>query len=254
MDNRQLNVSDLDFNDPPSLIWMRVKDAIDLLWNENPKLHDMGGVVTSIVKHGFQEIPKFDSTLMNVKGEKGAIKAGNGRVEALFRMEQDKMELPRGLAVIKESGDWAMPLLVGTDALSLALARAYAVDSNNLTMAGGDFTAYDMARMWDPKSYQTLLSTMRDADVLPVSMDADDIDFLTKHLNYSIDDEYTPEESDTLGMKQLTLVFTPEQYERVMRLVDHIIEEQNPTFEGNVHRISNAVYYLFDFYELTIGE
>lgn len=169
----------LVLHDAPQLVWLRVKDAVGLLWAENPKLHDLGSLAESIKKHGFQELAKLDSNLINVLKKKGAIKAGNGRVEALAWMEKDgNYDLPRGLAKTKSNGDWVMPLLMGTDAKSVDLAKSYAVDSNNLVLSGGDFSAYDQARAWDENGYFPLLKSLADAGALPVSVDGDDVDFM----------------------------------------------------------------------------
>lgn len=175
-----LQESDLEFNDPPRLVWVRVKDAVGLLWKDNPKLHDVGGVILSLQKHGYQEFPKYDINLTNVNGKAGAIKAGNGRIESLFRMEQDKMEMPRGLAKVKDTGDWAVAIGAGVDAANELEAKAYAIDSNNLTMAGGDFTALDMLSMWKEESYKDILVNLAKMNSLPVSVTGDDVDFLIK--------------------------------------------------------------------------
>jgi hypothetical protein len=158
--------------DPPKLIWIRVKDAVALLWPDNPKQHDIGSVILSIQKYGIQEIPKYDATL-------GAIKAGNGRVECLFQMERDRMPVPRGIGQT-ESGDWVMPLLVGTDAQSVAVAKAYAIDSNNLTVTGGNLSVEDIARLWKNDGYLNILKEVAAEGELPFSVSGDDIDFLMK--------------------------------------------------------------------------
>ena len=51
--------------------------------------------MSSIKLRGLQEIPKYDKTL-------SAIKAGNGRVEALAQMEKNGYELPKGVAYEKK--------------------------------------------------------------------------------------------------------------------------------------------------------
>ena len=196
--DRQLDISTLEFNDPPQLIWVRVKDAIGLLWDENPKLHDIGGVIASIVKHGFQDLPKFDGQLTNVSGGDGGIKSGNGRIEALFKMEQQRMLLPRGLAKVIETGDWAMPLVVGTDAGSKALARSYAIDANNLTMSGGDFEISEIMRLWDAQGYYKVLETLALEDptgsTMPVSVDLQDLNNIAAIIA-AMNQELTPDEA-----------------------------------------------------------
>lgn len=181
MDNI-LKDTDLQFNDPPALAWITVQDAVKLLWAENPKLHDLGAVIESINKHGLQELPKFDANLPNAAGEDGAIKAGNGRVEALAVMEKEQYKLPRGMGRTKE-GQWALPVLVGVDAGSRALAESYAIDSNNLTLGGGNFDAFDMARLWKQDEYVKILGRLAlESGEHPVSVDGDSLDLLIKNL------------------------------------------------------------------------
>lgn len=178
----------LEFKDPPGLIWIPVQSAVKLLWAENPKLHDIGSLVQSIEKHGFQELPRYDINLPNASGGTGAIKAGNGRIETLAAMERDGMSLPRGLAQDKLTQAWVMPLLVGTDADSLNAARAYAIDSNNLTMSGGDFTAFDFQRLWNSDQYVDMLKVLAVDGQLPISVTGEDLDLFLSGLQVDIGD------------------------------------------------------------------
>ena len=99
----------LELNDPPRLAWVRARDAVNLRWRENPKLHNAQEISNSIRRYGFQEPAKFDAKLFRVgqppeDGEPlGAIKAGNGRVEMVAWLEanwddvrNDEEGLPRG--------------------------------------------------------------------------------------------------------------------------------------------------------------
>lgn len=166
----------LQLKDAPALIWIKVSTALKYLWDENPKLHNIGDLVESIKKHGFQEVPRFDKHI--------GIKAGNGRVEALAWMEKDGgYDLPRGLAKIRDSGEWVMPLLVGTDAESVNLARSYAIDSNNIAMSGGNLTDHDMARQYEKTAYMDVLRSIAaedDEDVMPVTVPLDVLDHLSR--------------------------------------------------------------------------
>lgn len=162
-----------DNDDTPHLVWIRVRDAAKMLWQGNPKLHDIGGVCQSVAKYGFQELPKFDKNLTSIGGEQGAIVAGNGRIEALAVMETDsRYSLPRGLQIDNE-GNWLMPIVYGVDAESEAMAQAYAIDSNNLTMSGGDLTALDMSRAWDQKKYLAVLAEAAKNGQEPITVDKD---------------------------------------------------------------------------------
>jgi len=165
----------LEYNDPPRLVWVPVREAVGLLWAGNPKLHSIGDLVQSIERYGLQELPKFDANLENRGGGRGAIVAGNGRVEALAWMEQDGRDLPRGIAKGPD-GAWALPVLAGVDQPSEEMAAAYAVDSNNLTLAGGGFDAFDMARLWDEEAYVALVESL--GDMRPVTVDGEALDAL----------------------------------------------------------------------------
>ena len=109
--------------------YVRLDEAV--LWEDNPKLHDLGALIQSIEKHGFRDAPVYDSTL-------GATIAGNGRLTALHMMMQQGYELPRGIALDAGDGMWCVPIQFGIDAESLAQALAFAVDHNNLVVTGGD--------------------------------------------------------------------------------------------------------------------
>lgn len=192
MTNFFVNDAGLELKDPPRLVWVRVQDALGLIWRDNPKRHDMQLLANSIERYGFQEPAKFDAKLHRVgqavdDEPSGAIKSGNGRMEAVAWLESQGKDLPRGLGV-NEAGEWMLPLLVGTDAKSGAVAQAYAVDANNLTLAGGDFDGFDMARLWGP-GYARLLEGL---DELPVSVDAEMLSLLAA--GYDLPDVEAPED------------------------------------------------------------
>lgn len=157
--------------DHPSLAWIRVRDAVKLLWDKNTKLHNVGDIIQSIELYGFQDVPIFDSTL-------SAIKSGNGRVECLDIMERDHYELPRGLAIEKGTGNWVMPLKIGVDAESESEAIAYAIDANNIVLTGSGFSHIDMSRLHDVDAYLSLLNENAAGGFFPVTVDEQDLDGL----------------------------------------------------------------------------
>ncbi len=139
-----------------------------MLWDANPKTHDIGSLCESIVRYGFVDPPKFDAQL-------GAFVYGNGRTIALRMMRDQGNEPPRGI-LHDDDGHWYIPVKFGVDQASRDVARALAVDHNNLTL-GGEFPVWDVAKMWD-ESYPDLLRLLAEAEALPVSVDGDDLDAL----------------------------------------------------------------------------
>ncbi|MGL5061301.1 MAG: hypothetical protein ACRC62_15110, partial [Microcoleus sp.] len=150
------------------LRYMPVSEAV--LFDRNPKKHDIAKIAESIARYGMRNPPIWDVTLND--GE-GGIVAGNGRTETLRSMELQKQPVPRGIA-IDEQGRWCMPIIFGCNAVSEFEAIAYAIDDNNLTMAG-DFSDFDIAKLWEREGYLELLTSIADEEVLPVTVDADAI-------------------------------------------------------------------------------
>jgi hypothetical protein len=163
--------------DKPEIIWVRLPDALNLLWPQNPKKHDIGALCQALQKYGFQDLPKLDYQLTNRAGEPGAIKSGNGRIEALSWLRRDGKDVPRGIA-LDADGEWVIPIVVGVDGQNANEAKAYAIDANNLTMMGGDFTAYDFMRMWEQDNYLSISQELAENNALPVSVTGDDLDRL----------------------------------------------------------------------------
>jgi len=141
-----------------------------VLWDENPKRHDIGTLIRSIELHGFGDPPKYDEKL-------GGLVYGNGRTEALTRMQAEEMDTPRGVVKL-DDGNWAVPVIFGVDAKSKDAAVAFAIDHNNLTLQGGDLGFTDLLRIWDEEGLQQVLSGLPDANQLLASFDVTDLDAL----------------------------------------------------------------------------
>jgi hypothetical protein len=142
-------------------------------WEQNPKLHDIGAISASITKHGFRDPLGWDCQL---NGGEGGIVEGNGRLETLSKMRQQKQPAPRG--ILESDGDWLVPVLFGVDAESEVAAQAFGIDHNSLTMLGGDFTALDISKLYDDSYLELLENIMVEDAELLASISGDDWDFL----------------------------------------------------------------------------
>ena len=144
-------------------------------WDDNPKAHDLPGIIHSIQKYGFQDPPRF---MWVLNAGAGGLVEGNGRVRALAIMQTQGLARPRGIGVIsgpERAGEWAVPVVFGADVLDALEAAAYALDHNNLTATGGDFTAFFVAQLYDETAYHAVLASLQTADALPVTVTEADI-------------------------------------------------------------------------------
>ncbi|MBE2198111.1 MAG: hypothetical protein IAE79_05835 [Anaerolinea sp.] len=141
-------------------------------WGANSKLHELESLIDAFLRYGFQDPPKFDP---NLNDGRGGLAHGNGRTEALALMQQRQMEPPRGIPLDNESGEWLMPVVFGNDLPSQEVASAYAIDHNNLTMAGGDFADWEIARMYDRQKYMSMLRDLDQFEQLPETVESADI-------------------------------------------------------------------------------
>lgn len=130
------------------------------LWDKNPKKHDIEQLTESIYRYGFQDPAKFDETL-------GGLVFGNGRTEALRLAKQAGKQPPKGILIDKE-GRWCVPVLFGNDLASTQAASAFAIDHNNLTMAGSH-SPKEMALMWTAEGYQAIMQSLKSANEMPIT-------------------------------------------------------------------------------------
>jgi hypothetical protein len=149
------------------------------LWDKNPKRHDVGGLIESFKKYGFKDPMKFEPTLNRGRG---GVVEGNGRTEALTVMYEAGEGAPRGVGVVN-GGEWAVPVLFGVDAKSRAEAEAYAIDHNNLTVAGGFFGPGWIEKLYDGEALGDVLVRLHKSKNMPVSVTGDDLDDLVQSLN-----------------------------------------------------------------------
>ena len=63
-------------------------------------------------------------------------------------IDREGRQPPKGIAVTPDDR-WAVPVVFGNDLESRAIAEAFAVDHNNLTMVGCEFSVGDIAKLWE---------------------------------------------------------------------------------------------------------
>ncbi|MEG4149603.1 DNA methyltransferase, partial [Microcoleus sp. Pol12B5] len=160
------------------------------LFDNNAKLHNLDQSIESIARYGFKSAAKWESTL---NGGRGGIVAGNGRVEALRVMEERGDDLPIGIAQDTETGEWCLPVLFGVEASSEVIARAYALDDNNLTLLGGNFAVADLMKLYDQELLLSELEELSKYDEIPVSIGESNLEELLSQLAQGGDNEPEPE-------------------------------------------------------------
>ena len=162
-----------------SINYLLLSELSEKFLEGNAKRHDIGAIATSIRRYGFRDPLAIDAALNNGKG---GVAEGNGRLESLLWMYQQDQNPPAYIK-LTESGDWAVPCIVGGNSTTEAEGLAYSLDHNSLTMAGGDFTALDISGLYNPAEYLELLERLAQADSLPVTVDGDDLDLLLEQIS-----------------------------------------------------------------------
>lgn len=115
--------------------------------DRNPRQHlSLPKVKGSIRRFGFVEGAVHD-------GRTDKIIAGHGRKEALEEMHAAGEDVPEGITVDPESGEWLMPVQFGWSSINDSEAEALLVALNRLTETGG----------WTPDLGQLLDDLRRDA-------------------------------------------------------------------------------------------
>lgn len=95
----------------------------------NPKDHDIGAIIQSMLRFGFVTPGVLNETT-------GNIVVGHGRADALASLQADGADPPDRVQVA-EDGDWLVPLVRGVRFKSDEEAEAYLVADNQLTSLGG---------------------------------------------------------------------------------------------------------------------
>lgn len=147
-----------------SIRYVNLDEAV--LWERNPKEHDLALLRQSVRRYGFRDAPIFDEAL-------GAIVAGNGRTLALRQMKAEGEPRPAGVLENPE-GAWLVPLQFGVNAASAAEAEAFGVDHNNLTAAGGTGGMDALLALWQPEGLASLFEDLKAKAAAPLTLTGED--------------------------------------------------------------------------------
>lgn len=164
-----------------------ISELSNVLFQGNPKKHDIELLQLSIAENGFIDPPKWDDNLNNGAG---GIVYGNGRLEALVKLlqERQRKELPPpdGIGVAK-NGEWSIPIKFGVNAASELAAKKLAIDHNNLTNTG--LTSEEQSQNYDEELYSRLLSELGEGQK-PITIDED-------YFQQIIEDAYSRSQSSS---------------------------------------------------------
>lgn len=207
--------------------YVRLRDL--RFWSNNPKLHDIGLLVTMFQNYGFVDPPKWD---VNINNGEGGLIYGNGRVEALMWMYNDGMEPPRGVLIDEEGKEWYVPVEFGIYTFDPSHADALAIDHNSATLAGGEIGLYDNLKIYDENKLLRVLSIQQERDYMPLTFDKQDLSALV----YMQDPDALPPAVDE------EMPDDKELSNGGMRQGDRELEGRMPSICGSVEPALYAVY------------
>lgn len=146
--------------------------SLAALWEDNPRVNDLFGLIGAIRRYGFQDPPRY---MQSINDGRGGLSRGNGRTLALQRMYEQGMDRPAGIGIVinhaKYNGEWAVPVLFGTDVDDELMAMAFALDDNNAVLAGGDFTDFFISQTYDEEAYTAMVRRLLEEEIRPITVD-----------------------------------------------------------------------------------
>lgn len=151
--------------------YIPLTDALEWEWEDNPKKHDYDEMIAAFREHGFKDPPIYD-------GKLDRFAAGNGRTRALAVAKERGEERFRGIGRRKSDGEWVLPVQFGNDAASRDAAQSFAVDHNNLTLAGSGIPRGQALKLWTREDYEKLLTAIGNGH-RPTTVSEDDLEWIT---------------------------------------------------------------------------
>jgi len=118
------------------------------LWKRNPKTHDVDAIRKSMARWGV--------TWPILPDERtGKLVAGHGRIKSLTRKKNDGEEPPERI-IVREDGEWMVPVIRGVAFKDDTEAEAYGVADNRTTELGG----------WDNEALVKVLADLNEKNAM----------------------------------------------------------------------------------------
>ncbi len=169
-----------------SVEWLRLDLLLSRHHPDNPKDHDLGGIIESIRTFGFVR-----NVMINE--EDGLLLFGHGTTEALELMRRADEPLPKRIEQDPADGMWTVPTDRGLS-LDPKLAKAYVIADNQQALA---------AWFNDPQLTDNLIALAEDDLLAGTGFDGDDVDRLMRMYRPELLD--LPEEPPDRGLADETL-------------------------------------------------
>lgn len=174
-------------DDAIAIHYVSLDDLQDTFLDKNSKKHDTSKIIESIERYGFRDPIAFDLKLNNGNG---GIVEGNGRLEALMKMQGENRSLPRG---IKEG--WLVPVLFGVNAVDESEAIAFSIEHNWSVTWGSELELDQVMTLFDSEALQEQLTFLNSEQAFPISFD-DDLDDILQELNLDKPQKETTQNAD----------------------------------------------------------
>lgn len=147
---------------------------------DNPKDHDIGGIIQSIQQFGFVR-----NVMLNEAD--GLLLYGHGATTALAQMKANGISLPDRIEA--QNGEWLVPTTRGVS-LDPRKAKAYVIADNQQALAGG----------WqEVQLVDNLIGLAKDGLLEGTGFDGDDVDRLIRlHRPELLELEEPPDHSDRI--------------------------------------------------------
>jgi len=198
--------------DKPFIEYMRLDDYLARFHPRNPKDHDIGQIISSILRFGFIDNPTIDEgTSYVVAGHGRGIGLEQIRSQMQFSMDDlkhhnglyqhDSGQVLPSYIELAPDGMWLLPIVRGIKFRDEAHVNAYLIAANRITELGG-WVNNDLASILQE------LSFANEGLLEATGYDGNDLDLLLQGLYFG--DEQETEEDDSYYSREVEApIYTP---------------------------------------------